>query len=67
MVLLAFNPIFHSYFTESASPPNKFEKWWILSNGSTNFPEILKEFPRLLEKLGMVRNNCDFMVSFIEI
>ncbi|XP_058641070.1 uncharacterized protein LOC131545885 [Onychostoma macrolepis] len=32
----------------------KFEKWWIRSNGSTSIPEILKEFPRLLEKLGMM-------------
>ncbi|KAF4096435.1 hypothetical protein G5714_022404 [Onychostoma macrolepis] len=34
--------------------PKKIEKWWIRSNGSTSIPEILKEFPRLLEKLGMM-------------
>ncbi len=33
----------------------------------TSIPEILKEFPRLLGKLGMVRNNLDFMVRFTEI
>ncbi len=67
MVMLAFNPVFHPYFTGSVLPPKKLKKWCICSNGSTSIPETLKEFPRLLEKLDMVRNNFDFMVSFTEI
>lgn len=35
---------------------------WIRSNGSKSMPEILKEFPRLLDNPGMVINNFDIVV-----
>lgn len=36
---------------------------WIRSNGSKSLPEILEEFPRLVDNPGMVRN--DFAIAVV--
>lgn len=38
---------------------------WIRSNGSKSLPEILTEFPRLVDNPGMVRN--DFAIAVLSI
>ncbi len=50
MVLLAFNPVFHPYFTESVLPPKKFQEMVDLQQWVYKPPRNLEGIPQASRK-----------------